>query len=211
MNRAVPPGDRGHRSGTARRESRRGRVVPGVVRLVGGTPHPPRRKTPPRLNPAARCVRKGCESGFNGVATLSVFALGGSDRQTHLLADSPGQEPANRMRLPASRFAQFLGTNAARPLQQFEHSWRSCCRRGRNPPSFRPCALWAFSWRGPFTRLRLLRPDAGATCASAGLFGGFRLRSYASGCRFRRFYNRCHVVSLRGDYRGHDMNPSGRP
>ena len=36
MNRALPPGDRGHRSGAAGGQSRCRRVVPGACGLVGG-------------------------------------------------------------------------------------------------------------------------------------------------------------------------------
>jgi len=44
------------------------------------------RKTPPGGSPAAQCERQPCESGFHGVAPLSVLALGGGDAQAHLLA-----------------------------------------------------------------------------------------------------------------------------
>jgi hypothetical protein len=42
MNRTLPPGNRGHRKGAARRQSRCRRVVPGAVGLVGGASRPRR-------------------------------------------------------------------------------------------------------------------------------------------------------------------------
>ena len=81
---------------------------------------PPRRKKPPSANPAAWFETNTTGSGLDGVAALSVLALGGRDGQSHLLADGPGQEPSHGMRLPAGGFHQFLGCYAARPLQQFE-------------------------------------------------------------------------------------------
>src|ERR1039457_7174436 len=54
------------------------------------------------------------------VAALFVLCLGGSDREPHLLAQDAGQEPADRVRLPAGGFPEFLQGGAARALQQVE-------------------------------------------------------------------------------------------
>ena len=59
-------------------------------------------------------------SGFDRITVLAVLAPGGDDFQAHLLADSAGQEPAHRMRLPAGGFHQLFGGDPAGPLQQFE-------------------------------------------------------------------------------------------
>src|SRR2546423_1511552 len=64
-------------------------------------------KTPPGANPAARKGRQKGRSGFDGIGTLSVFALGGYNRQPQLLPDGPGQEAADRMCLPACGFHEF--------------------------------------------------------------------------------------------------------
>ena len=71
------------------------------------------KKTPPGESPAARCGRKRRGSGFDGVAPLPVLALGGRNGQAHLLANGPGKKPAQRMRLPAGSFEQFLGSGSA--------------------------------------------------------------------------------------------------
>src|SRR5207248_1984522 len=81
---------------------------------------PSERRKPPEMNPAARRNTFWRGSGFQRVVALAVLALGGCDRQSHLLADGARQKPAYRMRLPAYRFHQLLGRDSARPLQQFE-------------------------------------------------------------------------------------------
>src|ERR1700723_1275801 len=120
MNRSLPPEDRGNRSGTGRGQSRYRGVVPGAFGLVGRAAYPRKRKTPPELNPAARCERQGYRLGFEGVTALAVFAFGGNNGQAHFLPNRPGQEAADRMGLPSAGFLQFLGSYAARPLQQVE-------------------------------------------------------------------------------------------
>src|ERR1039457_5373922 len=54
------------------------------------------------------------------VAALIVLRLGGSDREPHLLAQDAGQEPADRVRLPAGGFHEFLPRGASRAFQQVE-------------------------------------------------------------------------------------------
>jgi hypothetical protein len=121
MNRALPPGDCGHRSSDLIRSPRFGRFVPGSVGLVGGASHPPKRGTPPELNPAARRSRNGQCSGFNRVVAPAVLSLSGRDRQSHFLANGPRQKPTNRMGLPASGFHQFRSADAARSTEQFKY------------------------------------------------------------------------------------------
>src|SRR5215831_21226129 len=82
MNRALGPRDRGDRGHAARTPSRRGGFVPVALGLVLGTPHPPRRATPPSLIPAVRKGRNGGESDFDGVGALTVLAL----RRDHVQA-----------------------------------------------------------------------------------------------------------------------------
>lgn len=72
------------------------------------------------MTPAA--ARNGPDRrDFYGVGALPFLALGGCDRQTHFLTHGAGQEPANRMRLPAGRFRQFLQRDTVGPLQEVEH------------------------------------------------------------------------------------------
>ena len=65
---------------------------------------------------------------------------------------------------------------------------------------------------GLLPRLALGRRNVCATCANAGLFGGFRLRDSRRGVFGLAFFsNRRHVFSFRGKHRGHDMDHSGTP
>jgi hypothetical protein len=120
MNRALPPGDRGDRSGAESRKWGYTGSMLSALGLVGGGVAHPERKTPPGVNPAARCERKGSVSGFDGVAALSVLALGGRNGQAHFLPYGSRKETTQGMRLPTGRFEQFLGGGAARPLQQVQ-------------------------------------------------------------------------------------------
>jgi hypothetical protein len=51
---------------------------------------------------------------------LETVAKGTGYCEPHFLAHRSRKESAQRMRLPASGFQQFLRSDAARPLQQFE-------------------------------------------------------------------------------------------
>src|SRR5450755_3588588 len=82
------------------------------------------RKTPPGANPAAWCDRDRRALSFHGVAALPVPALGGHHRETHLLANGPGQESAQAVGLPTRDLEQLLGRGAARPFQQAEDGFR---------------------------------------------------------------------------------------
>src|ERR1017187_2499018 len=54
------------------------------------------------------------------VPALPALGLGGRDRQPHLLAQDAGQEPSDRMRLPAGGFHEFLPGGASGAFQQVE-------------------------------------------------------------------------------------------
>src|ERR1700722_4453828 len=118
MNRTLPPGDCGHRSGDSHGSHRSAGALPGAIGLVSGVTHSPERATPPGWNPAARRNWRPYKSAFDRIAALAVLPLGGRNRQAHLLADGPGKESAQGMRLPAGRFEQFLCGRPAWPLQQ---------------------------------------------------------------------------------------------
>src|SRR5258706_9790711 len=183
----------------------------GTLGLVGRASNPPKRRTPPEMNPAARWNGNWRRSAFYRVIALAVLALSGCHGKAHLLADRPRQEPAYGMRLPACCFHQFLGRGPAGPLQQFQDFGGLAAI---------PCGsalLLALGCFGRFLggggllpRLALLGRNVGATFGSTGRFGSFRLRSYAGGRRFGLFCIRDHVFSFVGDYRGHDMNHSGQ-
>src|ERR1019366_10467872 len=120
MNRTLPRGDCGDRSADHRRASRRSRLVPCAVRLVGGTEDPGERKAPPNVNPAAYGEFDETNSGFKQVRAAAILALGGFDFQAHLLAQRTADESAYGMCLPACRFHNFLQGGSTRALQQIE-------------------------------------------------------------------------------------------
>jgi hypothetical protein len=166
-----------------------------------------KREQPPGRSSAAVWFTEG--SGFDGICALAVFAFGGNNGQAHFLPDGPGKEPAHRMRLPAAGFLQFLTRRAARPLQQVQDLRRFAAVAGAG--GFLRAFGRSFGRGSLLARLPLPRPDGRDTCASAGLFRGFRLLDGGlAGCVFS-FLNRCgHVfVLFGGDYRGHDMDHSG--
>ena len=92
MNRPLPPGDCGRRGADSLGPSRSARTVSGAFGLVGGVAHPPKRRTPPSTNPAARLKGIGRASGFHGIGALAVVALGRRNGQAHLLSDYARQE-----------------------------------------------------------------------------------------------------------------------
>jgi hypothetical protein len=140
-----------------------------------------------------------------GVPQLPEVEPVSGDQSSPVRSDRP--KPADGMRLPASRFHQLFGSYASRPLQQMEHDSGLAAVAGAGGVLR---AFGRFLGRaGLLPRLTLLGRDVGATCASVGLFGGFRLRS-RSGWGGFGFWCRCHdLFSFRGDRRGHDMDHSG--
>jgi hypothetical protein len=207
MNRTLPPGDRGRRSGAAGRQSRCRRIVLGACRLVGGVEHPRRRETPPDGNPAAPIDGIGCGSGFDGIATLAILGACGSDGQAHLRAYDARKKSAKGMWLPAGGFQQFLGGCAARPLEQVEDLGGLATVAGGS--GFLRAFGRFLGRAGLLPRLPLLRGHVPAKCASVGLFGGFRVGSGRALGWLRFFRGRCgHVFSLCGDYRSHHIDHS---
>ena len=133
------------------------------------------------------------------MAALPVLALGGRDGQPHLLADGPGQEPAQGMRQPASRFEQFLGGYSAGPLQQIED--RRCLAAVPGTGGFLSAFGRFLGWGSLLPRLGLGGRNGRATCANSGLFRGLRLGRRSARRCFRLLCDRFHVFSLGGDYR----------
>ena len=156
----------------------------------------------------------GWRSALDGVAALAILALGGCDSQPHFLADRTGQKAAHRMRLPASGFDQFLRRGAP---GRFSRSRTLAVLLPSRAPAFAGLAF--LGALAPFLAGVVFFPDLGfedATCArrgaSTGLFGGFRLLGRGRGLgRFLFFGSRVIVNSPSGgDYRGHDIDRSGR-
>jgi len=100
MNATLPAGDRGHRGGDPRGQSRSAGVVPGALGLVYRVENPSRRGTPPGRNSAARSGWDGRESGLDGVGSLAVLDLDGYDGQAHLFTDGPREEATDGVCLP---------------------------------------------------------------------------------------------------------------
>ena len=126
MNRSLPPGDCGDRVVVAGRTSGHRGPLYGACGLVDGTEATacrPDKEKPPRRNPGGR-NQNTCGSGFDGVAALTVVAVGRSDGQPHLLSDCSREKAAQRMRLPAGRFDQLLRCGAARSLQHVHNLGR---------------------------------------------------------------------------------------
>ena len=124
MNRTLLSRDSGNRAGDPHRPSRFGRAVPSAFRLARRDQHPPERETPPGGSPAARHGRNCDRSGLDRIAALAVLAFRRRHGQAHLLADGPGQEATDRMRLPAGGLHQLFGCDASRSLQQFQNAVR---------------------------------------------------------------------------------------
>jgi hypothetical protein len=118
-------------------------------------------------------------------------ALGGRDRESHLLAERSADEASQGVRLPAGGFQQFLGSGALGSLQQVEDGGRFAALAG---VVLR--AAWPFLLRAGFLpRLALGERGARATCASGGLFRCLGLDDF---CLFR-----AHMCSFGGVFRDH--------
>src|ERR1700676_143882 len=89
------------------RASRPRRPVPRLGGLGGRTKAPTRgtdKEKPPRPNPGGQKEPNRWASAFDRVAALRVLGFSGGDRPPHLLAQGAGQEPTDRVRLPAGGF-----------------------------------------------------------------------------------------------------------
>ena len=214
MNRALPPGDRGHRSGTTLGESRRSGLVPRACRLGGRTPPSPEREKPPRRNPGRQCTQNVWLLSLDRVPPLAVLALDGHDGKPHFLA----QRSADRIRVHCGAASCCLHDHRQRaailPFQEVEDLARFCCRRG-DRWLFWPWAFGRFLGRaGLLPRLALFRRNVRATWRTAGLFSCFRLLVCKRGSGSAAFLP-CSIVmlifSFGGDYRGQDMDHSSAP
>lgn len=89
MNRALSPGDRGHRSQHPRRPLRPRRSVLGAGGLKRGVADivGPKEGKPPGERPGGRCRRDWQELGFQGIGALATLVLDGCELQPHLLPD----------------------------------------------------------------------------------------------------------------------------
>src|ERR1039458_1987454 len=151
------------------------------------------------------------------VPALPVLGLGGRDRQPHLLAQDTGQEPADRVRLPAGGFPEFLPCSAAGAPQQVEDLG------GVAPLAGAACLLLGrLGRRRAFVSLLrradlLARPrpghrNVGLLCRGPRLFGWGWLLGRGTGLGVGGFcWNAVHTsFSLGGDYRDH-IDHSGSP
>jgi hypothetical protein len=64
----------------------------------------------------------GTSLAWDRVTSDTILAFTGNDGESTLLAESAGQETADRMRLPTGNLGDLGQTRAARLLQQFQHS-----------------------------------------------------------------------------------------
>src|SRR6266851_870321 len=112
MNLTLPPRDRGHQGGDPGGQSGSERIVPGIVRLVGGTDAVAggvrATKKPPEPSPGGGKEKDRRRSAFERVGALPVLALGRFYAESHLFAERAADESANTMRLPLGRCHQLL-------------------------------------------------------------------------------------------------------
>jgi hypothetical protein len=167
------------------------------------------KEKPPRRNPGGGECVPGWQSALDGVAAFSVGSLGGTDRETHLLAEDTRHKTPHRVGLPAGGFHEFLPAGAPGPPQQVENLGglaTLACSGGLFGRLRRHAGSVAFCGRGgllprPRPGLRNVRP----VCANVGLFvGNRRLRRGRSGDIRRFFWDCVHDDSFfRGQYRDH--------
>lgn len=79
-----------------------------------------KREEPSEWKPSARRGGRRYGSSFDGIGAVPVVAFRRGYRQAQFLAYGPGQEAADRVRLPAARFLQFFTRCPAGPLQQVQ-------------------------------------------------------------------------------------------
>jgi hypothetical protein len=105
MNRTLPPGDRGHRGPDSRWASGLAGAMPRLGGLVGGVAAAGRSDGPKTRKARRSRSRAGRGAGEAWLAVERVeplaIALFRLQLQAHLLTHRPGQESANRVRLPA--------------------------------------------------------------------------------------------------------------
>jgi len=174
------------------------------------------KEKPPRRNPGGRKSADRSVSAFDRVAAFPVGALGRGDGEAHLLAQDPGQEPADRMGLPAGGLPKFLPAGPARPPQQVENLGGLGAMAGPGGlfARLRRHAGWVGlpGGGGLLPRPRRGRRNVAPVCANVGLFvGNGRLRRGRC-CHIRRLFCNCvHDDSFFcGDYRDHRDHSAGR-
>src|SRR5260370_16238171 len=199
------------------RASRPRRPLPRIGGLGGRTKAPARgtdKEKPPRRNPGGQKEANRGASVFERVAALRVLGLRGGDRPPHLLPQGAGQEPTNRVRLPAGGFHEFLQGGAAGVLQQVEYLGGLAalagagCLLGRLG---RPRAFGSPLRRaGLPARPSVVRRNVSLLCGGPRLFGRLWLLGRGSGLGVGGFcWNAVHIVfSFVGDYRD-PMDHSG--
>ena len=206
-------------SGAPGRAPRSRKLVPGIGGRVGRTKAPvpgTGEEKPPRWNPGGDKEQNRLASAFDRVAALCVLGLGGRDRQPESLPQGAGQEPTDRVRLPASIFHEFLQGGAAGAPQQVEHLGGLTAvpgARGLLGRPGRPSDFGSSFRRGCLLgRPRVGRRDLRLLCGDVRLFGWRWLFGQGIVLGVRGFCrNAVHIVfSFGGDYRDH-MNHSGPP
>src|ERR1017187_7265543 len=142
------------------------------------------------------------------VPALPALGLGGRDRQPHLLAQDAGQEPSDRMRLPAGGFHEFLPGGASGAFQQVEDlggfaalTSAGCLLRGGL--GRRGGFVSFLSGGGLLARPRLGRGNVGLRCRGPRLLGGGWRLGRGTRLGVDVFcWNAVHTsFSLGGDYR----------
>src|ERR1035441_2172921 len=193
------------------RASRPRRLVPRVGGLAGRTKAPARgtdKEKPPRRNPGGQKESNRWASAFDRVAALPALALGGRDRQPHLLAQGARQEPADRVRLPAGGFPEFRPCSAAGASQQVEDlggfaalAGTSCLLLGRL--GRRRAFVGLLGRGGLLARPGLGQRNVGPVCRGPRHWGGPWLLGRGTGLGVGGFcWNAVHTsFSLGGDYR----------
>jgi hypothetical protein len=119
-----------------------------------------------------------------GVNALAPLGLCGFNLESHLLAESAGNEPAHAVGLPVSSFHNLLQAGTAGPFQQVQDLFGLAALAGAGGLFWNLGALAAFSvlFRrgGLFPRPSLRGRNVARTWRSACLFGRFWLLNSGS-------------------------------
>jgi len=174
------------------------------------------KEKPPRWNPGGPNGSPRWTSAFQRVTAFFALGFRRRDRQPHLLAHSPGQEPAHRVCLPAGGFHEFLERRAAGAPEQAEHlgslgAWAGRgCLSGRL--GGRPAPVGLRRRPGLVARPGPDRRNVGPVCRDTRLLGGLGRLSRGTGPGAGGFCgNAVHgAFSFGGVYRD-PMDHSGSP
>jgi hypothetical protein len=116
------------------------RPLPRASGLVRGTPTAtwrPQLEKPPREYLGGGIKWAWLESALDRVSALTVIGPSGRYRQAHLLAEGATDEPADRMRLPASSLYNLLQGGAVGPSKKGEHLGAHATLSGAHGGGFR--------------------------------------------------------------------------